>query len=125
MEWFSWKQNDSLSDTGSRAQSPVSGCNRTSDPAAGKRSGVKWIMNVNGQELTQYLYFGNDDSIVIGTEMIDGPGVYLSRDYYIYLCINFDEEQDRYNVIWDFDGPFYSYPRGESFTYGIDTFVLL
>lgn len=91
-----------------------------------KKAGIQWVILLNGKQVTQYFYFGNNESqYCIGTEDIDGPDILLNRDYYIYFCVQYDEKSDSYLVINDFDGPFREYPRGEKFLYGIDSFTLL
>ena len=91
-----------------------------------KTVGIQWDFLLDGKRVTQYCYFENNVAhFSVGTEAIDGPDILLNRDYYIYFYAQYDEKNDSYLVINDFDGPFKKYPHGEKFTYGIDSFTLL
>ena len=91
-----------------------------------KTAGIQWDILLDGKRVTQYCYFENNVAhFSVGTEAIDGPDILLNRDYYIYFYAQYDEKNDSYLVINDFDGPFKKYPHGEKFTYGIDSFTLL
>ena len=91
-----------------------------------KTAGIQWDILLDGKQVTKYCYFENNVAhFSVGTEAIDGPDILLNRDYYIYFYVLYDEKNDSYLVITDFDGPFRPYPHGEKFTYGIDSFTLL
>ena len=91
-----------------------------------KTAGIQWDILLDGKQVTKYCYFENNVAhFSVGTEAIDGPDILLNRDYYIYFYVSYDEKNDSYLVITDFDGPFRQYPHGEKFTYGIDSFTLL
>ena len=91
-----------------------------------KTAGIQWDILLDGKQVTKYCYFENNVAhFSVGTEAIDGPDILLNRDYYIYFYVSYDEKNDCYLVIQDFDGPFRPYPHSEKFTYGIDSFTLL
>ena len=91
-----------------------------------KTAGIQWDFLLDGKRVTQYCYFENNVAhFSVGTEAIDGPDILLNRDCYIYFYVSYDEKNDCYLVIQDFDGPFRPYLHGEKFTYSIDSFTLL
>lgn len=89
-------------------------------------AGIKWIIHDKNDEIIQHIFFNEEKhSICLGTEEIDGPEIYLTRNEYLYFCVSFDADRNEYLVITDFDGPFIKCSRGKIFRYEKDTFVLL